>query len=101
MKMRQLIQFFRRGWFAERSGHPLTEKLNEAEAVILDVLETGRQVNHLQQLKLLVQVTPEKGRSFVTEIFTIPGKQVFQSGLKIKIRYQLKNRRKAQLVSAV
>jgi len=40
----------------------------EANAIILTMEETGHYTNKQPQVKLQVQVLPEKGRNFVTEI---------------------------------
>lgn len=46
----------------------LTKKRIEARAVLLDIKQTGIYSNRLAQVKLQMQVYPDIGRNFVTEV---------------------------------
>jgi hypothetical protein len=62
----------------------------EAEAIVLSIGKTGLYINDQPQLKLQMQVQPEKGRSFVTEIneiFPAATVEKLRTGTKIKVRY--------------
>jgi hypothetical protein len=62
----------------------------EADAIVLSMNETGLYINGQSQVKLQVQVQPEKGRSFVAEVNEIiPAAfmEKLSAGVKIKVRY--------------
>lgn len=67
-----------------------------AEAIVLDVQETGLYINNLPQLKLQIQVQPEKGRNFITEVQqVIPGavKEPLHSGSRVQVKFDPGNKK--------
>ena len=62
----------------------------EADAVVLSANKTERCINNQVLVKLQIQVQPEKGRNFVTEISeTMPVADIHTviAGTKLKVRY--------------
>ena len=43
----------------------------EAQAILLNVQQTGVYINRLAQVKLQMQVYPKVGRNFITEVFEV------------------------------
>jgi len=75
-----------------------------AEAIILNVNETGTFVNDLPQVKLQMQVLPEKGRNFVAEVKQVlPNslKSLLHSGSKIMVKYDPGNPREVVVLRAL
>jgi hypothetical protein len=67
-----------------------------AEAIVLDVQETGLYINNLPQIKLQIQVQPEKGRNFITEVQqVIPGavKEPLHSGSRVQVKFDPGNKK--------
>jgi hypothetical protein len=73
----------------------------EAQAIILSVEQTGLYMNHHPQVRMQVQVMPDKGRNFVTEV-----KQVvtflqlgeIRTGGTIKVKYNPSNTKEITLI---
>lgn len=66
----------------------------EAEAVLLNIEQTGMYVNHQPQLKLQVQVHPLNGRNFVTdvrEVLTLKHLGRLRIGGRLKVKYNPAN----------
>jgi hypothetical protein len=62
----------------------------ESEATVLTIGPTGSYVNNLPELKVQMQVEPEKGRNFVTEIIQAVPQVDFNhlhSGMRIVVKY--------------
>lgn len=75
-----------------------------AEAIILDINETGTFINDLPEVKLQMQVLPEKERNFVAEVKQVlPNslKSLFRSGSKILVRYDPENPREVVVLRAL
>lgn len=75
-----------------------------AEAIILDINETGTFINDLPEVKLQMQVLPEKDRNFVAEVKQVlPNslKSLFRSGSKILVRYDPENPREVVVLRAL
>lgn len=75
-----------------------------AEAIVLDVNETGMIINDLPQVKLQMQVLPEKGRNFVAEVKQVlPNslKTLLHSGSKIMVKYDPGNPREVVVLRAL
>ncbi|HWR32327.1 MAG TPA: hypothetical protein VN451_02275 [Chitinophagaceae bacterium] len=73
-----------------------------AEAIILGFHHTGVNINNCQQVKIQVQVFPEKGRNFITEIMeTLHPEELIllKSGSRIKILFNPPNRRQVRLMN--
>lgn len=81
-----------------RRGRP--EPL-EAKAVILAIEQTGLFMNHQPQIKMQMQVIPDKGRNFVAEV-----KQVvsfvdlarIRTGATVKVKYNPSNTKEVVVV---
>jgi len=71
----------------------------EADAIILNIEQTGFYVNSKPQVRLQVQVKPLKGRNFVTEINDIEDPQM-KAGASVKVKYNPRNYRELILVKA-
>ena len=73
----------------------------EAQAIILSIEQTGLYMNHHPQVRMQVQVMPDKGRNFVTEV-----KQVvtflqlgqIRTGASIKVKYNPSNTKEITLI---
>jgi hypothetical protein len=75
----------------------------EANAVILAIEITGLSINHQAQVKLQMQVLPEKGRNFVAEIkevFTVKELAALQAGHTMRVKYNPANTKEIALVKA-
>ena len=73
----------------------------EAEAVILSIERTGRYVNNEPQVKLLLQVRPQPGTSFVAEIkevLTLMDLSRLRAGSILKVLYNPADVRELMLV---
>jgi hypothetical protein len=81
---------------------PMPERL-EAKAIILSVEQTGLFMNHQPQVKVQIQVLPDRGRNFVAEV-----KQVFsfldlaqiRTGSTVTVKYNPSNIKEVVLVKA-
>jgi len=74
----------------------------EARALILKVEETGMAVNQQLPVTLQVQVLPERGRNFVTEIKTIMSGlelRTIKSGSMITVFYDPSNTKEVAFVN--
>jgi len=61
-----------------------------ADAIVLSIQETDLYINDLPQMKLQMQIKPNKGRNFVTEIQQVIPKTIFgplHTGSKILVKY--------------
>lgn len=68
----------------------------EAEAVLLNMEQTGLYVNNQPQIKLQVQVHPPTGRNFVSEIrevLTLIDLSQLRIGSTLKVKYNPANTR--------
>ncbi|MCF2443198.1 DUF3592 domain-containing protein [Dyadobacter sp. CY345] len=75
-----------------------------AEAIVLDVNETGMFIDDLPQVKLQMQVLPEKGRNFVAEVKQVlPNslKSLLRLGSKILVKYDPGNPRDVVVLRAL
>jgi hypothetical protein len=75
----------------------------EAEAIVLEMEQTGLYVNKLPQVRLQMQVQPDKGRNFIAEINTVlagidPG--VIKAGGIVKVKYNPVNYKELVLLKA-
>lgn len=92
-----LIRFVRTGLLQSAAVRSL-----EAEAIILQVHKTGLSINGKLQVRVEVQVQPEKGRSFVTEVIDMmPFIQAdnLETGKRIRVRYQTGHYKQVCLLS--
>lgn len=72
----------------------------EAEAVVLSISQTGLLVNNKPQVKLQVQVLPDNGRNFVTEIISVSAKEAISAGVKIRVSFNPANHRDVKWIPA-
>ncbi|MDQ6480736.1 hypothetical protein [Dyadobacter sp. LHD-138] len=75
-----------------------------AEAIVLNVNETGLYINDLPQVKLQVQVQPDKGRNFVAEVQqVIPNaeKEPLHSGSRLMVKFDPGNRKEVIVLRAI
>ncbi|MBC7850691.1 MAG: hypothetical protein H7Y31_13200 [Chitinophagaceae bacterium] len=73
----------------------------EASAILLSVEETGVYLNHRPQIKMQMQVIPEKGRNFVAEakeIVSIMDLAALRTGTMVTVKYNPANNREIELV---
>lgn len=78
-------------------------KLPEAvvtEAVVLSCQQTGSYINGQPQLKLQLQVLPDSGRNFVTEIISVAAKETIHAGVRIRVSFNPANHRDVKMISA-
>ena len=81
----QFIERFRR----KRHQKILTNGI-ESEAIVIEVGPTGMYVNNAPQLKVQIQVEPQKGRNFTAEIKQVVPQVDFHllhSGSRIIVKY--------------
>jgi hypothetical protein len=62
----------------------------EAEAIVLKMEPTGLYINKKPQVRLQMQVQPDKGRNFVIEIDTVSPPDVKTGGM-IRVKYNPRN----------
>jgi len=75
----------------------------EAEAIVLKMEQTGLYTNKLPQVKLQMQVQPDKGRNFIAEINTVlsgiePG--AIKEGGTVWVKYNPVNYKEMVLLKA-
>lgn len=73
----------------------------EAEAVLLNMEQTGLYVNNQPQIKLQVQVQPPTGRNFVSEIrevLTLIDLSQLRIGSTLKVKYNPANTREVMVL---
>jgi len=74
-----------------------------SKAIILSAENTGHIINNSAQLKLQLQIIPEKGRNFVVEVkqaFTAADINIIRTGSKVMVRYNPSNIKEIFLVKA-
>ena len=76
-------------------------KGREANAVLLNIQQTGILINNSQQVKLQIQVQPSIGRNFVSEISEVFNenelKQI-QIGRVVKVKYNPANTKQILMI---
>ncbi len=75
----------------------------QAEAIVLKLQETGLYINERPQVKVQMQVQPERGRNFVAEVqqlISMDDLQLIRGGSRIIVQYNPANRKEISLVSA-
>ncbi len=75
----------------------------EAEAIVLKMEQTGLYTNKLPQVKLQMQVLPDKGRNFIAEINTVlPGIEpdAIKAGGTVRVKYNPVNYKELVLLKA-
>lgn len=92
-----VLMLFAGWWLYKRLGRTKRMTAEEiekigvlAEAIVLDVYETGLYINNLPQVKLQIQVQPDKGRNFVAEVQqVIPDaeKEPLRSGSRVMVKF--------------
>ena len=93
----KLIQYRKKARFRKR---PLRI---EANAIILNIETVGAFLNQRAQVKLQMQVLPEKGRNFVVEtraVFSSLDMASMQAGSMVRVRYDPSNPKELVLVKA-
>ena len=73
----------------------------EAKAVVLTIERTGLYINHQPQVKMQMQVIPEKGRNFVaetSEVLSIFDIATIHAGSTVKVLYNPANTKEVALV---
>jgi hypothetical protein len=93
-------------WNFIKRKKPSVQKGNRSEiviskAIVLSIEQTGFLVNDLPQISLLLQVFPEKGRNFVTQIKKTGSPDTIatiHAGSIIKVRYNTANTKEAFLI---
>ncbi len=71
-----------------------TLHLEEAEAVIIDMQQTGLFIDDAPEIKLQMQVIPNKGRNFIMETNHVVSEKDmdhYKSGNRIKVKYAADN----------
>lgn len=81
--------------FVRRSKWPANAV--EAEAIVLKMEPTGLYVNKKPQVRLQMQVQPDKGRNFVIEVDTVSPPTV-KTGAIIKVKYNPRNTKELLLL---
>ncbi|HEU4469532.1 MAG TPA: hypothetical protein VFR58_00490 [Flavisolibacter sp.] len=83
----------------------MSKRLNregvEAEAVLLNMQQTGLYVNNLPQIKLQMKVQPRTGRNFVTEaneILSFVDLSQMHIGRTLVVKYNPSNTKEVMLV---
>ncbi|MES2777644.1 MAG: hypothetical protein V4722_25930 [Bacteroidota bacterium] len=89
--------------FKKQKAKELLRKTGiEADAIILNMRQTGLYVNQQPQVSMQVQVQPDRGRNFVTEarqVFSPAELGFIHTGSKIRVRYNPENTKEIMLVS--
>ncbi|HEV7781828.1 MAG TPA: hypothetical protein VGO58_11220 [Chitinophagaceae bacterium] len=70
----------------------------EAEAIILKMERTGLYINKLPQIRLQMQVRPDKGRNFLIDIDTVTPPAVKAGGV-VRVKYNPRNYKELLLVN--
>lgn len=73
----------------------------EAEAVLLNMEQTGLYVNNQPQIKLQVQVQPNSGRNFVSEVrevLTLIDLSQLRIGSTLKVKYNPANTKEVMVL---
>jgi len=63
-------------------------KLMEAEAIVLNLESTGHFINQQPEVKIHLQVQPDRGRNFIGELVAVlPHENHLTSGSRIRVKY--------------
>lgn len=74
----------------------------QADALIIDMEHTGLIINDVPQIKLLLQVLPDKGRNFILEgKLEVPVEELhkYKCGIRLTVKYAADTQHKMRLVS--
>ena len=107
-----IVVMFFAGWkLLKMLGKPKRMTVQEiekngvlAEAIVLNANETGLYINNLPQIKLQMQVQPDKGRNFVAEVQQVipdTGKEPLHSGSRIMVKFDPGNRKEVIVLRAI
>ncbi len=72
----------------------------EAEAIVLKVEQTGLYFGNKPQVRLQVQVQPERGRNYITEMIFVTSSATIITGTRIRVRFNAGNPQKIRPVIA-
>jgi hypothetical protein len=73
----------------------------EAKAVILAIEQTGLYIDHQPQVKMQMQVIPERGRNFIaetSEVLSVFDMATIRAGSTVKVKYNPENIREISLI---
>jgi len=84
-----------------RLNRRLTKEGVEADAILLNMEQTGLYVNNQPQVRLQLQVHPSTGRNFVTEtreVLSFLDLTRIQIGCTLKVKYNPENSKEVMVV---
>ena len=82
---------------------PAMRNQAQAEAIVLNLQPTGLFINKLPQVKMQMQVQPEKGRNFIVEIQQLlqPSElELIREGSRIMVQYDTTNHKLVSLLKS-
>jgi hypothetical protein len=94
-----------RGKYGSRKRLHKKQYINgiEAKAIVLVIEQTGLFMNHKPQVKMQMQVIPDKGRNFVAEvkeILSFIDLEAIKAGCTVTVKYNPANIKEIMLVKA-
>lgn len=72
----------------------------EAEAVVLNIEKTGLYFDNKPQVKMQVQVIPEKGRNYIAEAISVLENDKIIAGTKVRVAFNPRHPQKIKFVAA-
>lgn len=82
-------------------GSNLLPVARESEAIILSVDKTGFYINNKPQVKLRLQVMPEKGRNYIAEAISVLNEAEVSAGTKVRVTFSPRNRQEVKLLASL
>ena len=74
----------------------------QADALIIDMQHTGIIINSVSQIKLQLQVLPDKGRNFILEgELEVPVEELdnYKCGIRLTVKYAADTQHRMRLIS--
>lgn len=72
----------------------------EAEAVVLNIEKTGLYFDNKPQVKMQVQVIPEKGRNYIAEAISVLENNKIIEGSRVRVAFNPRHPQKIKFVAA-
>jgi hypothetical protein len=97
------LQLIRDKYRKNRRGRRRTINGIEAKAIVLAIEQTGLFMNHKPQVKMQMQVIPERGRNFVAEVkevISFMDLAAIKTGTTVRVKYNPANLKEIMLVKA-
>lgn len=95
------LGLFAYSYFERLRIRQLRKRGVEAQAILLNIQQTGIYINRLAQVKLQMQVYPKVGRNFITEVFEVMDRSDFKQmrvGDIVLVKYNPSNTKEVMIL---